>query len=233
MLKKNSKSVTIIVTAIVTIIFLSLIPLFTAACNKVVDETEIPVEIEEKEKEPSNIAYITKVVYVNEAGEELKDEQDPRVTKNMAHYHELAEELRALGISDDSDAIRRLQELYMEELKSLKILAKTIYGEAPYCPMEHQLAVGCVVMNRVRHPSFPDTVEAVVASPGQYNLSYVRDYDNLPEEFYSLARMVLDGEYSIPENVVYQSNGPQGSGIWWESYVNTGYWASTTYFCYR
>lgn len=59
------------------------------------------------------------------------------------------------------------------------LLAKTIYAEGRGEPYTGQVAIGAVVLNRVRHPSFPNTVSGVVyqkhaftaVSDGQINLT--------------------------------------------------------------
>ena len=59
------------------------------------------------------------------------------------------------------------------------LLAKTIYAEGRGEPYTGQVAIGAVILNRVRHPSFPNTVSGVVyqkqaftaVSDGQINLT--------------------------------------------------------------
>ncbi len=114
----------------------------------------------------------------------------------------------------------------------LDILAKVIWKESGGCPWEHQCAVGCVVINRVHDERFPDTVAGVVGQPGQYSTAYLSDFEGIPAECYDAAAAVLSGQYTIPPEVVWQANIPQGNGIWRASYVDTGWWRSTTYFCW-
>ncbi|MBR2441746.1 MAG: spore cortex-lytic enzyme [Clostridia bacterium] len=59
------------------------------------------------------------------------------------------------------------------------LLAKTIYAEGRGEPYTGQVAIGAVVLNRVRHPSFPNSISGVVyqkhaftaVSDGQINLT--------------------------------------------------------------
>lgn len=175
-------------------------------------------------------------------------------TPRQATLHNIAEQARALGLPEDSPIIVEASRLWWEESnysgakleteidapitdngytgEELNILAKVIWKEAGGCPWEHQCAVGCVVLNRVRDERFPGTIYNVVTQPGQYSTAYLSGFDGIPEECYDAARAVLTGEYTIPEEVVWQANFPQGSGIWWTSYVDTGWWRSTTYFCF-
>lgn len=51
---------------------------------------------------------------------------------------------------------------------TLKLLASIIFCEAGNQPYEGQVAVGAVVMNRVRSDAFPDTVREVIYQKGQF-----------------------------------------------------------------
>ena len=61
----------------------------------------------------------------------------------------------------------------------LYLLARTIYAEGRGEPYTGQVAIGAVIMNRIRHPSFPNTVSGVVyqkhaftaVTDGQINLT--------------------------------------------------------------
>lgn len=50
----------------------------------------------------------------------------------------------------------------------LNLLAKFINGEARGEPYEGQVAVGAVILNRLRHPDFPNTMAGVVYQPGAF-----------------------------------------------------------------
>ena len=56
---------------------------------------------------------------------------------------------------------------------NLNLLAKVIYGEARGEPYTGQVAVGAVVMNRVKSSSFPNTLSGVVYQSGAFDA--VRD----------------------------------------------------------
>lgn len=50
----------------------------------------------------------------------------------------------------------------------INLLARIISAESRGEPYEGQVAVGAVVLNRVQHPSFPDTLAGVVYQPGAF-----------------------------------------------------------------
>ena len=49
------------------------------------------------------------------------------------------------------------------------LLAKLITAEAGDEPYEGQVAVGAVVLNRIKSPDFPDTMTGVINQPGQFS----------------------------------------------------------------
>lgn len=50
----------------------------------------------------------------------------------------------------------------------ITLIAKAITGEARGEPYKGQVAVGAVILNRVRHPSFPNTIAGVIYQPGAF-----------------------------------------------------------------
>ena len=54
----------------------------------------------------------------------------------------------------------------------IELLAKVISAEARGESYEGQVAVGAVVLNRVKHPSFPDSISGVVYQNGAFSCVY-------------------------------------------------------------
>lgn len=52
--------------------------------------------------------------------------------------------------------------------QDVMLLARLINGEARGEPYEGQVAVGAVILNRVRNPKFPSTIAGVVYQPGAF-----------------------------------------------------------------
>lgn len=50
----------------------------------------------------------------------------------------------------------------------VQLLARAINGEARGEPYEGQVAVGAVILNRVKSPKFPNTIEGVIYEPGAF-----------------------------------------------------------------
>ena len=51
---------------------------------------------------------------------------------------------------------------------NLYLLARLVYGEARGEPYEGQVAVAAVILNRVDHPSFPNSISGVIYQPGAF-----------------------------------------------------------------
>lgn len=181
------------------------------------------------------ILLIVTLFVVQAAGGWTCTEQAER----QAVAHEIAELARSLGLPEDDPIIERARELWWEAEEAptysdedLRILATVIWYEAPYCTDRHQQLVAQVVLNRVNDARFPDTVRAVVDQPGQYTDWYSTAAPDIPERCYDNARAALEGRVECPANVIFQAEGVQGTGVYEEIHVDTGWYSSTTYFCY-
>lgn len=71
--------------------------------------------------------------------------------------------LRAMGLAADTEANAGV---YSQS--DIDLLANIISAEARGEPFEGQVAVGAVVLNRIEHPSFPDSLAGVVYQPGAF-----------------------------------------------------------------
>lgn len=77
--------------------------------------------------------------------------------------------LEAMGIFNSSATTTSTN----SHSSNVNLLAKLIYGEARGEPYTGQVAVGAVVLNRVKSSSFPNTISAVIYQPGSFDV--VRD----------------------------------------------------------
>lgn len=74
------------------------------------------------------------------------------------------------------------------------LLARLISAEARGEPYEGQVAVGAVVLNRVDHPSFPNTISGVIYQPGAFSCLYDGQFDKpVAESCYRAAKDALAG----------------------------------------
>lgn len=115
------------------------------------------------------------------------------------------------------------EQTYTED--ELYIMAHLLAGEAQSQPDDEQRYVGSVVLNRVNSNRFPNTIEGVVFQKGQYACTWDGNYDREPtERNWANAKYLLENGSVLPSNVVWQSSGKQGKGV----YLKTKW----HYFCY-
>ena len=74
------------------------------------------------------------------------------------------------------------------------LLARIISAEARGESYMGQVAVGAVVLNRVEHPSFPDSVPGVIYQKGAFSCLYDGQFDEpVADSAYSAARDAING----------------------------------------
>ncbi len=142
------------------------------------------------------------------------------------------------GIEAERQRNEKIDTLGIDEQKisyqDLVLLARVIHIEAgsEWLPDEWKMAVGEVLLNRVASPEFPDTIKECVYQEGQYGGAGESWYEKLtPYRSCAVAaKRLLSGERVLNEpSVVFQSNGPQGSGVFRE-FRDACF--GTTYLCY-
>ena len=107
--------------------------------------------------------------------------------------------------------------------EDLSVMAHVLAGEAQFCDDLEQRYVGSVVLNRVAHSDFPDSIKTVVFQRRQYSSVADKNYFREPTESnWSNARWLLENGSILPRYVIYQSKGKQGNGVYlktkWHTY---------------
>ena len=88
----------------------------------------------------------------------------------------------------------------------LYLLARLISAEARGEPYVGQVAVGAVVLNRVEHPSFPNSISGVVYQPGAFScLDDGQFNEPVAESAYRAAQEALNG-YDPSYGAIYYFN---------------------------
>lgn len=120
-----------------------------------------------------------------------------------------------------SEYLSDTEVIYSQE--DLYVMAHLIAGEAQPCDDSEQRYVASVVLNRVKHPEYPNTISGVVFQKRQY--SSVKDgnyYREPTESNWNNARWLLENGSILPDYVIYQSRGKQGKGVYlktkWHTY---------------
>lgn len=75
-----------------------------------------------------------------------------------------------------------------------RLLARLISAEARGEPYQGQVAVGAVVLNRIEHPSFPNSISGVIYQKGAFScIDDGQFYVEVADSAYSAARDALNG----------------------------------------
>ena len=94
------------------------------------------------------------------------------------------------------------------------LLARIISAEARGEPYMGQVAVGAVVLNRVEHPSFPDTLSGVVYQQGAFSCLYDGQFNEpISESAYKAATDAING-LDPSGGAIYYYNPKNSTNIW-------------------
>ena len=140
------------------------------------------------------------------------------VEAKIAYEAKLEEERRA---AEEAERIAREKaeaEAEAAQQAEKELLASLIFCEAGNQPYEGQVAVGAVVMNRIKSSSYPDTMEEVIYQSGQFSpamsgwLDRVRANQGYTEAAMQAAEDALAGSNPIGD-CLYFSVGGYGTRI--------------------
>ena len=94
------------------------------------------------------------------------------------------------------------------------LLAKIISAESRGEPYQGQVAVGAVILNRIEHPSFPNTLAGVIYQPGAFSCLYDGGV-NAPvaDSAYRAARDAINGN-DPSGGAVYYYNPAKSTNKW-------------------
>lgn len=77
--------------------------------------------------------------------------------------------LNAMGImTSQSNTAQASKPKYNSSNQDLQLIARAINGEARGEPYEGQVAVGAVILNRLRDSRFPNTIAGIIYQPGAF-----------------------------------------------------------------
>ncbi len=98
-----------------------------------------------------------------------------------------SETLRAMGIENSGSGTS-------QNSGEVALLARLISAEARGEPYNGQVAVGAVVLNRIRHPSFPNTMSGVIYQSGAFSCLADGQFDQpVADSAYRAARDAMNG----------------------------------------
>lgn len=100
---------------------------------------------------------------------------------------------------------------------NIDLLARIISAEARGEPYTGQVAVGAVILNRIEHPSFPDTLSGVIYQPGAFTAINDGQFNQpVADSAYNAARDALNG-WDPSGGAIYYYNPAKTSNQWMHS----------------
>ena len=96
----------------------------------------------------------------------------------------------------------------------VELLARVISAEARGEPYSGQVAVGAVILNRVEHPSFPNTIAGVVYQPGAFTCMVDGQFNEpVADSAYRAAQDALNGA-DPSGGAIYYFNPDTATSAW-------------------
>lgn len=98
--------------------------------------------------------------------------------------------------------------------QDIQLMANAVYGEARGEPYEGQVAVAAVILNRVEHPDFPDSVGGVIFQPGAFTAVDDGQIYLTPNERAKEAVIDAMNGWDPSENAIYYFNPQTATSKW-------------------
>ncbi|GKV67931.1 spore cortex-lytic enzyme [Sporosarcina sp. NCCP-2716] len=136
-----------------------------------------------------------------------------RKGKQFTHYggKPLSSQVKGGGSSAGSKKTQ-MPAKYSED--DLKLLANAVYGESRGEPYEGQVAVAAVILNRIEHPDFPNTVGGVIFQPGAFTAVSDGQIWLTPNERAKEAVIDAMNGWDPSENAIYYFNPVTATSKW-------------------
>ncbi len=119
-------------------------------------------DVQQIMKLDSNMLEITPETLMVSTKEKIEEEQRRKIEEVEQREREAREKAEREAREKEQQEAAALQSQYQE------LMASIIFCEAGNQPYEGQVAVGAVIMNRVRSSAYPNSIEAVIYQSGQF-----------------------------------------------------------------
>ncbi|WP_053956095.1 spore cortex-lytic enzyme [Inediibacterium massiliense] len=122
---------------------------------------------------------------------------------------------RALGIQENKGtSTYTATSRGVSKNNDINLLAMAIYGESRGEPYVGQVAVASVILNRVKNPSFPNSIAGVIFQPGAFTaVDDGQIYLNPNSQAYKAARDALNG-WDPTGGAIYYWNPAKATSKW-------------------
>lgn len=192
------------------------------ALDSAMDELTAMEKATEQKKSQVSAAITSTQNSISESAEDLQDAQAmanelaAQIEKEKEYELELerqkaAEDAARQAEIKAAEAANTGAPVISDSLSDQELLSALIYCEAGGEPYDGQVAVGCVVMNRVRSSSFPNTVSGVIYQSGQFSpvasgrLATVLGNNLTTDSCRDAAATVLAGNLPYPDFLYFRS----------------------------
>lgn len=231
---KNKRIFLAMYTAMMSAVMLTGFASSTEAQEQSVAEAEVSTEAVEQEETLDDTRFAEGTGTDWGVSQEVIDVQSGMIENvkiaaaeaKIAYEAKLEEERRAAEEAEriarekaEAEAAAAAQaEAAAAQQAEKELLASLIFCEAGNQPYEGQVAVGAVVMNRIKSSSYPDTMEEVIYQSGQFSpamsgwLDRVRANQGYTEAAMQAAEDALAGSNPIGD-CLYFSVGGYGTRI--------------------
>lgn len=181
--------------------------------NLTTTNNELKVSIEEKESQISALKNDVKDMdnKISEQEKEIKEaenkykEVDKKYNKVLNENKKLKKENESLEKKLKSNSRTVSNGSYNITQSEIALLEKLVYCEAGVEPVNGQIAVVNVVLNRMASDKFPDTVTGVIMQKNQFSpVTNGAIYNVTPsEEVKQSVKRALNGEKAVSNDTVY------------------------------
>ena len=170
--------------------------------------------ITETKKEDANTHTAVQTISQNivASAQEMTDASQQVIAENIAKKEEEERIAREKAEQEAREqAERQAREAYVRANQEL--MASIIYCEAGNQPYEGQVAVGAVIMNRVKSGSYPNSIEEVIYQSGQFGpattgwLNRVRSSKGYSQTALQAAVDALNGSNPIGSSLYFDQGG--------------------------
>ena len=179
--------------------------------NKLIAEGVTEDEaIELVNKELENVADIVE-----------KSKTDPDAAQALEDWQAAAEDCMAALEEQETEAeqVANSNYVYPATEEEIRLLSALIYCEAGNQSREGKVAVGNVVLNRIRSAKFPNTMKEVIYQRGQFSpvgsgwLSWVLRKGEIPESCREAAIAALQGEAPVGNAIFFMRKNLHYTGM--------------------
>lgn len=150
-------------------------------------------------------------------------DEENGITVTVTNIKETEESIATSQESEEQNAAVTDYNTESQDTADIRLLAQLIHHEAGNQGLNGMIAVGEVVMNRVKSPKFPNSIQDVIYQNGQFSgVSSISSITPSETEL-TVAQNVLAGNMSIlqDDNVLYFRN-PSYAGLSASDQVNWG-----------